>query len=68
MAEKKEENRETDLKNKGELLSLRGVVSLSLMFHHGVELAHIRGHARAPTKPCESGVYDHGRVIYLFGA
>jgi hypothetical protein len=49
-------------------LSLRGVVSLSLMFHHGVELAHIRGHARAPTKPCESGVYDHGRVIYLFGA
>jgi hypothetical protein len=37
-AEKKEENRETYLKNKRELLSLREVVSVSLLFHGGVEL------------------------------
>jgi hypothetical protein len=35
--EKKDENRETDLKNKRELLSLPGVISLYLLFH--VELS-----------------------------
>jgi hypothetical protein len=64
--EKKEENRETDLKkNKRKLLSLWGVISLSLLFIGGVELAHDGGYARAPTKPHELGVYDHGGVSYL---
>jgi hypothetical protein len=44
---------------------LWGVVPLSLMFHGRVELVHVRGYARAPTKPHELGVYDHGRVSYL---
>jgi hypothetical protein len=35
--EKKDKNRETDLKNKRELLSLPGVISLYLLFH--VELS-----------------------------
>jgi hypothetical protein len=43
-------NRETDLKNKRELLSLWGVVPLSLPFHGRIRLAHVRGHVRAPAK------------------
>jgi hypothetical protein len=65
MSEKKEENRETDLKNKRELLSLWEVISLFLLFHGRVELAHIGGYARAPTKSHELGVYGRGRVSYL---
>jgi hypothetical protein len=68
MDEKKEENRETYLKNKRELLSLRGVVPLFLLFHGGVKLAHIGGYVRAPAKSRESGVYDHGGVSYLLCA
>jgi hypothetical protein len=64
-AKKKDENREIDLKNKRELLNLRGVISLSLLFHGGVDLAHIGGHARAPAKPRESEVYDRDRISYL---
>jgi hypothetical protein len=52
---KKEENIETDLKNKRELLSLRGVVSLSLPFHGRVELARVGGHARAPANSLSHG-------------
>jgi hypothetical protein len=63
--EKKEENRETNLKNKRESLSLRGVVSLALLFQGGVMLACIGGHTRAPTKPRTLGVYDRDRVGYL---
>jgi hypothetical protein len=63
--EKKEENREIDLKNKSDLLSLRRVISLSLLFHGGVELARVEGYTRAPTKPHESGVYDCNKVSYL---
>jgi hypothetical protein len=47
------------------LLSLHGVVSLSLLIHGGVGLDHIGGHARAPTKPRESGIYDSDEVGYL---
>jgi hypothetical protein len=47
------------------LLSIRGVVTPSLLFYGGVELAHVRGHARGPAKPCESVVYDSGGVSYL---
>jgi hypothetical protein len=46
-------------------VSLRGVVSLSLLFHGGVKLAHVRGYGSAPTKPNESRVYDHDGVSYL---
>jgi hypothetical protein len=59
MAEKKEENREKDLKKE------EGVVSFSLLFHGGVKLIYIRGYARAPAKSHESGVYDRGGVSYL---
>jgi hypothetical protein len=48
-----------------ELLSIRGVVSLSLLFYGGVELTHVGGHARAPAKPCKLGVYDYRRVRNL---
>jgi hypothetical protein len=65
MAKKKEENRETNLKNKRELLSLQGVVSLSLLSHGRVNLASVGGHTRASTKPRESGLYDRSRVSYL---
>jgi hypothetical protein len=65
VAKKKEENRETDLKNKRELLSSREVVSFSLLFHDRVELAHVRGYTRALAKPHESGVYDCSGVSYL---
>jgi hypothetical protein len=41
--------------NKRELLSLRGVVSLSLPFHGRVELARVGGHARAPAKSPSQG-------------
>jgi hypothetical protein len=59
-------NRETDLgKNRRELLSLQGVVPPSLLFHGGVGLVRIGGHARAPTKPYEFGVYDSRVVSYL---
>jgi hypothetical protein len=43
-------------------MSLLGIASPSLLNHGGVGLDHIGGHARAPTKPCESGVYDGGRA------
>jgi hypothetical protein len=46
-------------------LSLWGVVSLSLMFHDGIALVRIGGHARAPTKFCEPRVYDSDGVSYL---
>jgi hypothetical protein len=46
-------------------LSLRGVVSLSLLSHGGVGLAHVGDHVRAPAKSCKSRVYDSGRVSYL---
>jgi hypothetical protein len=65
MDEKKEENRETYLKNKRELLSLRGVVPLFLLFRCGVKLAHIGGYVRAPAKSHELGVYESGSVGYL---
>jgi hypothetical protein len=65
VTEKKEENRETDLKNKRELLRLRGVISLSILFHGGLELARVEGYERAPAKPHESGVYDRSLVSYL---
>jgi hypothetical protein len=46
-------------------LGLRGVVSLSLLFHGGFELAYIVGHVRTPAKPRKLGVYDCGGVSYL---
>jgi hypothetical protein len=46
-------------------LSLRGVVSLSLLFHGGVELARVSGYASASAKSHESGVYDRDGVSYL---
>jgi hypothetical protein len=46
-------------------LILRGVISLSLPIHGGFGLDRVGGHTRAPTKPCESGVYDSGGVGYL---
>jgi hypothetical protein len=44
---------------------LTGVISLSLSFHGGVELAHVGGHVRALAKSHKSGVYDRGGVGYL---
>jgi hypothetical protein len=49
-AEKKEENRKLDLKNKRELLNLWGIVSLSLLIHDKVKLDRVRGHIRPPAK------------------
>jgi hypothetical protein len=46
-------------------LSLLGVASPSLLIHGGVGLDCVGGHARAPTKPCESGVYDDGGACDL---
>jgi hypothetical protein len=46
-------------------LSLLGVASPSLLIYGRVRLDHIEGHARAPTKPCELGVYDSYKVGYL---
>jgi hypothetical protein len=43
-------------------LSLRGVISPSLLIHGGVGLDYFGGHTRAPTKPRESGVYDSSGV------
>jgi hypothetical protein len=54
-----------DLENRRELLSLRGVISPSLLVHGVIQLDHVGGHARAPAKPHELGVYDSGRVGYL---
>jgi hypothetical protein len=48
-------------------LSLRCVVSPSLLIHGRVELDHVGGHARAPAKPHESGVllvFLSHRIIY----
>jgi hypothetical protein len=58
MAEKRKRDRETDLENRGDLLSLLGVASPSLLIHGRVGLDHVGGHARAPTKLGESAVYD----------
>jgi hypothetical protein len=46
-------------------LSLRGVISPSLLIHAGVGLDHVGGHLRAPAKCCELGVYDSNGVGYL---
>jgi hypothetical protein len=46
-------------------LSLRDVVSPSLLIHGGVGLDRIGGHARAHAKPRESGVYDSSGVGYM---
>jgi hypothetical protein len=63
---KRKRDREIDLeKNRRELLSVQGVVPPSLLFDGGVGLVRIGGHARAPAKSCESGVYDSGGVSYL---
>jgi hypothetical protein len=43
-------------------LNLRGVISLSLLFHGGVELTHVGGYARAPAKSRGSGVYDRDEL------
>jgi hypothetical protein len=39
---------------------LLGVFSSSLLNHGSARLDHVRGHAREPVKPYESGVYDGG--------
>jgi hypothetical protein len=49
-------------------LSLWGVVSPSLLIHGRVGLDRVGGHARAPAKPHESGVYDNGGVGYMLCA
>jgi hypothetical protein len=49
-------------------LSLQGVASPSLLNHGRVGLVHIRRHARASAKPCESRVYDGGRACDLLHA
>jgi hypothetical protein len=46
-------------------LSLLGVAFPSYQIHGRVRLDHVRGHARAPAKPYESGVYDCGRACDL---
>jgi hypothetical protein len=46
-------------------LSLQGIVSPSLLFHGGVGLVYVGGHARAHAKHYESGVYDSSEVSYL---
>jgi hypothetical protein len=46
-------------------LSLRGVISPSLLIHGGVGLDCVRGHVGAPAKPHESGAYDSGGLGYL---
>jgi hypothetical protein len=48
-------------------LSLRGVVSPSLLIHGGVGLDCIGGHTGAAAKPLESGVYDSDGVGYFSG-
>jgi hypothetical protein len=47
------------------LFSLQGVISPSLLIHGGVGLDRISGHARAPAKSHELGVYESGSVGYL---
>jgi hypothetical protein len=62
---KRKIERETDLENRREILSLRGFIYPSLLIHGGVGLVRVGGHAGAPTKPRESGVYDSDGVGYL---
>jgi hypothetical protein len=62
---KRKSDREIDLENRRELPSLQDVASPSLLNHGGVGLVHVRGHAKAPTKPHELGVYDGGRARNL---
>jgi hypothetical protein len=38
--------------------SLLGVALTSFLIHGRVGLDRVRGQARAPAKPCESGVYN----------
>jgi hypothetical protein len=45
-------------------LSLRDVVSPSLLIHGRVGSVHVGCHTRKPTKPHELGVYDSGEVGY----
>jgi hypothetical protein len=52
----KRERRNIFEKIRGGLFTLRGIISLSLLFHGGVGLACVGGHARAPAKPRELGV------------
>jgi hypothetical protein len=47
-------------------LGLRRVVSPSLLFHGGVELAHVGGHIRTPTKPRKLGVYNCGGAMRIW--
>jgi hypothetical protein len=62
---KRKRDREIDLENRRELLSLRGGISPSLLIHGRDGLDHVRGHRRALAKPHELGVYDSGGVGYL---
>jgi hypothetical protein len=50
---KRKRDRETDLENRRDLLSLLGATSPSLLMHGGVGLDCVRGHARAHVKPYE---------------
>jgi hypothetical protein len=49
-------------------LSLLGVASPSQRIHGGVGLDRVRGYTKAPAKSHESGVYDSGRLGYLWRA
>jgi hypothetical protein len=62
---KRKRDREKDLENRRGLLSLRCVVSPSVVIHGRVGLDRIGGYVRTPKKPHESGVYDSGGVGYL---
>jgi hypothetical protein len=61
---KRKRDRETDREiwGGGDLLSLQGVASSSLRNHGGVGLDRVGGHARAPSKSRELGVYDGDRA------
>jgi hypothetical protein len=65
MVEKKRGSREIDLKEQEGVVELTGVISLSLLFHGGDRLAHVKGYARAYAKSHKSEVYDSGGVSYL---
>jgi hypothetical protein len=62
---KRRRDREIDLENRRELLSLLGVAFPSLLIHGRVGLDRVSGHARAHAKPCDSGVYDGGGACDL---
>jgi hypothetical protein len=47
------------------VVELTDVASPFLQSHGGAGLDRIRGHARAPAKPHELGVYDGGRAREL---